>query len=190
MPKIIFFLLGFAGFAVCGGDLPSAVAADEATDVVVISPGENIQSVVDAHVPGTSYLLLPGIHRMQSVEPKDGDSFTGEIGAVMSGAVHIGPFVRRGGNWLAGADSASSSPTGKCEHDQDGEPTDVCTYLEDLFLDSKPLRRVATRDGLESGAWYFDYDKGLMLLADDPRGWEVELTRISQVTSIFHATIG
>lgn len=185
MPKIILFLLGFAGFAVCGGDLPSAVAADEATDVVVISPGEDIQSVVDAHVPGTSYLLLPGIHRMQSIEPKDGDSFTGETGAVMSGAVRIGPFVRRGGIWLAGADSASASPTGRCEKDQNGESTDVCTYLEDLFFDSKPLRRVATRNGLESGAWYFDYDKGLVLLADNPRGWEVE---ISLMRRAFHGT--
>jgi len=42
---------------------------------------------VDTHVPGISNLLLSGVHCMQSVEPKDGDIFTGEVGAVMSGAL-------------------------------------------------------------------------------------------------------
>ena len=48
--------------------------------------------MVDEHLPETSYLLLPGVHRMQSVEPKDDDSFTGEFGAVMNGAVRLGLY--------------------------------------------------------------------------------------------------
>ncbi len=53
--------------------------------------------MVDAHLPGTSYLLRPGVHRLQSVQPKDGDSFTGEIGARMSGAFRLDGFQRQGG---------------------------------------------------------------------------------------------
>ena len=41
---------------------------------------------------GTSYLLLSDVHGMQSVEPKDGDSYTGETGTLMIGAVRQGPF--------------------------------------------------------------------------------------------------
>lgn len=62
MPKIIFFFLGFASFIVGGGVLPSASGAHEVTDVVMISPGKDIQCAVDAHVPGTNYLLLSGVH--------------------------------------------------------------------------------------------------------------------------------
>ena len=155
---------------------PIVLSAAAVTDVVLIAPGDNIQSIVDAHLPGTSYLLLPGLHRMQSAEPKDGDSFTGELGAVMSGAVRLGPFVRRSGQWLAAAPKASAAPTGKCAKDQNDERTDICTYLEDLFLDSRPLRRVAERSEVGTGAWYFDYDKNLVVMADNPRGRLVEIS--------------
>ena len=187
MPKIFFLLLGLASFIAGGGVLPSAFGADEVTDVVVISPGEDIQSIVDAHLPGTSYLLLTGVHRMQSVKPKDGDSFTGETGAVMSGAVRLGLFVPQKGYWLVGAPHASAAPTGKCEKDENGNPTDICTYLEDLFLDSEPLRRVGVLEDVEPGTWFFDYDKGFVIIADNPRDREVEL---SVMRSAFRGAAG
>jgi len=137
--------------------LRAAHGADAVSDVVLISPGENIQSIVDENSPGTSYLLVSDVRRMQRIEPKDGDSFTGEVGAVMSGAERIGPFVRRNGLWLAGAHRATARPTGNCARNQHGEKTDICTYLEDLFLDSKLLRRVSGPHELEPGAWFFDY---------------------------------
>lgn len=175
MPKILFCLLGFA--------VSAAAAAVEATDVVLISPGEDIQAVVDAHLPGTSYLLAPGVHRLQSVAPKDGDSFSGEPGAVLSGASRLGRFERQNGYWLAPAPRASASPTGSCTKDQYGVRGDICRYAEDLFFDSKPLRRVAEPGEVEPGAWYFDYVEGLVLLGDDPRGREVE---ISALRRAFH----
>ena len=51
----------------------------------MISPGDDLQPIVDAHVPGGSYLLLSGVHWMQSVEPKEGDSYNGETGTAMIG---------------------------------------------------------------------------------------------------------
>jgi len=146
------------------------------SDVVMISPGEDIQAVVDAHLPGTSYLLLRGVHRRQSVELKDSDSFSGEAGAHMSGAVILGPFVRRRNVWLAPAPSASANPTGKCALNRRGQETDLCTYLEDLFLDSEPLHRVAALDEIGPGTWFFDYDRGFVIMADNPRGRMVELS--------------
>ena len=141
--------------------------------------------MVDEHLPGTSYLLLPGVHRMQSVEPKDDDSFTGEIGAVMNGAVRLSLFVWRKGRWRAAAPKASAAPTGKCAKDQNDERPEICTYLEDLFLNSRPLRRVAERSEIELGTWYFDYDKNLVLMADNPRG---RLVEISLLRRAFHGT--
>jgi len=96
-----FFFFGLVSFVGGGSASPSAFAADEVTDDVVISPGEDIQPIVDAYAPGTSYLLLSGVHRMQSIEPKDGESYTAETGTVMISAVRLGPFVSRKGHWLA-----------------------------------------------------------------------------------------
>ncbi|MDX1622623.1 MAG: right-handed parallel beta-helix repeat-containing protein [Gemmatimonadota bacterium] len=54
-------------------------------DGVPISPGESIQRAVDANPAGTTFVLEAGIHRGQSVEPKDGTTFVGENGAVLDG---------------------------------------------------------------------------------------------------------
>ena len=156
--------------------MPLSLGAATPTDVVVISPGQDIQPVVDAHLPGTSYLLRPGTHRLQSIQPKDGDSFTGQFGALMSGAVELEGFAQRGGYWLTPAPRASAAPTGRCAQDRHGSNTDICTYLEDLFIDSKPLRRVGALDALGPGAWYFDYEQSAVYLGDDPRGRKVELS--------------
>ena len=103
----------------------------------------------------------------------------------MNGAVRLGLFVRRKGRWRAAAPKASAAPTGKCAKDQNDERPEICTYLEDLFLNSRPLRRVAERSEIELGTWYFDYDKNLVLMADNPRG---RLVKISLLRRAFHGT--
>jgi hypothetical protein len=50
-----------------------------------ISPGQNIQAVVDAHAEGTTFTLRAGTHTGQVVIPKSGDTFIGENGAIMDG---------------------------------------------------------------------------------------------------------
>ena len=53
---------------------------------VPIGTGDNAQRVVDAHGPGTTYLVRAGTHsRNFSVRPKSGDTFCGEPGAVLDG---------------------------------------------------------------------------------------------------------
>ena len=158
------------------GGMAFPLGAATPGDVVVIAPGQDIQKVVNKNLPGTSYLLRPGVHRLQSIQPKDGDSFTGEFGARMSGAVKLEVFARQDGYWRASAPSASAAPTGRCAKNRHGGDTDICTYLEDLFIDSKPLRRVAKRGAVKSGTWYFDYDQGVIYLTDNPRGRDVELS--------------
>jgi hypothetical protein len=53
---------------------------------VGIGAGDDAQSVVDGHGPGTTYIVKAGIHlRNFSVRPKPGDTFCGEPGAVLDG---------------------------------------------------------------------------------------------------------
>jgi parallel beta-helix repeat protein len=53
---------------------------------VPIDTGDDAQGVVDAHRAGTTYLVKAGTHlRNFSVQPKSGDAFCGEPGAVLDG---------------------------------------------------------------------------------------------------------
>jgi parallel beta-helix repeat protein len=53
---------------------------------VAIGAGDDAQSVVNGQPPGTTYIVKAGIHlRNFSVQPKSGDKFCGEPGAVLDG---------------------------------------------------------------------------------------------------------
>src|SRR5208337_247458 len=56
---------------------------------VTLSPGANIQSAVNANPNGTAFILQTGVYRMQSVVPKQGDSFTGQTGADLNGSQRL-----------------------------------------------------------------------------------------------------
>jgi hypothetical protein len=54
---------------------------------VAIGTGDSAQSVLNAHGAGTTYIVKAGTHlRNFSVQPKSGDKFCGEPGAVLDGA--------------------------------------------------------------------------------------------------------
>ena len=52
---------------------------------VNVSPGQSIQAVVDANPKGTTFYLLAGTHKAQSIKPRNGDKFIGEPGAILDG---------------------------------------------------------------------------------------------------------
>jgi hypothetical protein len=58
---------------------------------VQISPGSNVQSVVNAHSAGTTYCLASGTYTQQKIVPRSGDTYIGIKGATLDGqniAVH------------------------------------------------------------------------------------------------------
>lgn len=54
-------------------------------DAVVIKPGETIQSKVNQHPAGTTFLVKAGTYHNQTVAPRDGDHFVGEPGTILDG---------------------------------------------------------------------------------------------------------
>ena len=46
-----------------------------------LHPGDDFQAVISGHPAGTVFLVKAGVHREQSVVPRDGDVFIGEPGA-------------------------------------------------------------------------------------------------------------
>ncbi len=128
--------------------------------------------MVDQQPPGTSFTLKAGVHRLESVHPKDGDSFVGEPGAILNGAQLLEGFVRSGELWQASTEAAPRSQLrGTCDS---AHP--ACPFPEDLFFDDKPLVRVNDRGDVAPGKWYLDYSAHSVVVADDPTGHRVELS--------------
>lgn len=136
---------------------------------VSLNPGNNIQHVVDQHGAGTTFVLNAGVYRLQSIQPKDGDTFIGMPGAVLSGAQLLTKFGREGSLWVVSNQSQQGQLNGYCDpwHPE-------CMHPEDLYFDNAPLRHVQDLASVTSGAWYFDYTNHKIYFADDPTGHTVE----------------
>src|SRR4051794_9430775 len=74
----------------------AAGGVGRAAGTVYINAGDDIQAQVNANSTGTTFVLRAGVHRLQSIRPKDGDTFQGEQGAVLSGARLLTNFTRSG----------------------------------------------------------------------------------------------
>lgn len=165
------------GREVRGGDPPTRTPLPPAPDVpppagaVRVEVGDDLQALVRDHPPGTSFLLASGVHRQLSVEPRDGDRFTGEPGAVMSGAqlLDAGAFRREGSAWvLDGVDAEGFVHGTMIEgHEREAHP-------EDLYADGQRLRHVEQLADLDTEhEWYLDYDADRLHLAADPGRWDL-----------------
>jgi hypothetical protein len=148
---------------------PTDTSAPEETGPIRIDPSDDASAIVDAAPENTEFEFLPGIHRGFSVEPKDGTSFIGRPGAILSGAVELsGPEVTATGWRFVGIDRTGDE-RGSCIDGYEG-----CMYSQDLFYDDVMLWQVTDIRDLESGTWFWG-DDGIHVF-DDPASRRVELS--------------
>ena len=138
-----------------------------------IYPGQSIQAAVNAFPAGTAFLLKAGMHRMQQVMPKDGNTFTGEAGAIMSGARILGGWEADGnGRWYVSGQTQQNTdynPNYTCQSGHGG-----CFYPEQLWVDGGLYEHVTSLGAVRPGTWYFDYAADRIYLPLDPAGQTVE----------------
>ena len=115
---------------------------------IEISPGEDIQAIVDANPAGSTYILKSGTHRMQEIWPKDGDTYIGEEGAVLNGARLLTEFEMEGGLYYA-ANQTQGDWYGGSDICQEG--WELCNHPEDLYFDDEPLRHTTSLDDVAPG---------------------------------------
>lgn len=137
--------------------------------VVALYPGDNLQLRVAAAPAGTSFVLKAGLHRLQSIRPKDGDVFTGEAGTVLSGARLLTAFTRSGKYWVAGGQTQQGVVHGTCE-----AAFPRCNFPEQVFIDDRLLQHAASLGEVEPGTFFFDYAADRIYLGEDPSGHRVE----------------
>jgi hypothetical protein len=136
--------------------------------------GTTIQSMVNASPAGTTFVLPAGVCRMQSVIPKDGNSFIGQPGAILNGSMLLSTFSQETISgvtyWVANGPSQPGTVNGTCDSDHP-----MCMYPEDFFIDDQPLLRVASLSAVTTGACYFDYSAAKVYFVDNPTGKAVEI---------------
>ncbi|HLK47706.1 MAG TPA: right-handed parallel beta-helix repeat-containing protein [Bryobacteraceae bacterium] len=149
---------------------PAATSADRGEGPqVTLKPGDDVQRAVDRHPMGTTFVFESGLYRLQTIRPKDADTFIGIRGAILSGARALTNFTREGRAWVASNQNQQGQLNGYCDP---GHPR--CMHAEDLFIDDKPLRHVSDREAVGPGTWFFDYAQHKIYMGDDPAGHKVE----------------
>lgn len=147
-----------------------AVQSVIAADTVYLNIGDDFQNAVNAKPGATVFKIKAGIHRLQDVTPKSNNVFVGEDGAIMSGARLLTNWVQEGGYWVHGGQNQSISGGGECA---DGYPR--CTYPEDLYMDNKIMKHVASQGEVTSGTFFFDYAGDRIYIKDNPAGHTMEV---------------
>jgi parallel beta helix pectate lyase-like protein len=142
-----------------------------ATSGTTISPGQSIQSAVNVYPGGTTFTLKAGVHRMQLIQPKPGDIFIGESGAILSGARLLTSFTRSGSYYVASGQTQQGYAGGVC-----ADRGTACQLPEQLFIDDRLLTRVTSLSQVTSGKWYFDYGADKAYFVDSPSGHRVEIS--------------
>jgi len=144
---------------------------------ITVNPGDDIQAIVAANPPGTTFVLNPGTYRMQSVIPRDGNIFDGQGRAIFNGSRLLTSFKVSGELWIATDQDHHGrvSGAGECQ------PTSPrCDRSEDLYLDDEPLRHVSRLRDVGPGKWHFDNRNRSVYMGDNPIGKIVEMSASSR----------
>ena len=145
-----------------GGSIPLPDGA------IRITPGQSIQAAVNSNPNGTTFVIGSGVHRMQQVSPKNGNTFIGESGAVLNGSRVLNSWQSSGNFWYATNQSQEGNLIGACRSGS------ACRYPEQLFVDGNPLQQVTSLSGMSSGQWYFDYGANRIYIRVNPGGRFIE----------------
>src|SRR4051794_34276745 len=137
---------------------------------IPIAPASSIQDAVNAAGPGASFCLRAGEHRAQAVRPLNGQTFQGEPGAILSGAVNLAGFQKQDGFWMARFDLPPAPLSTYCL-----KTSPACATPEVVFVDDRPLAPVSGLAELRPGRAFLDARQGRVYLAEEPNGRRVEI---------------
>jgi parallel beta-helix repeat protein len=145
-------------------------AAEPACEGVALAPGADLQSAISGQPEGATFCLAAGTYRVtQPLQPRNGQSFLGAEGAVLSGAAALTEWTPNGATWVVGGQTAQSSQAGECTTGT------ACRYNEDVYLDDRLLTRVLDAASVAPGTFFFDYANDRIVIGDDPAGHRVEV---------------
>lgn len=143
-----------------------------------------MQNIVNANPMGSTFTIKAGVHRLQTIAPRQGDTYIGETGAIMSGSrlltgwtfSHLGChgidcwFVD--GQTQQGHIADEINAHSGCSGDatiEGGDWYPICFWPEDVYYDDTfayHCKAFATcmsgtdGNGIVRNGWYLDYNGG------------------------------
>lgn len=154
-----------------GDDYGPRQDLERPADAVELEPGDDIDAVISRHPAGTIFLLKAGVYRLQSIHLREGDVLVGEYGAELNGSRLVTEVQREGEYWVLPGQTQEGDPFDKCFPE-----FPACKYPEQVFLDDQMLTQVLSLPELRPGAFYFDYRRDKIYLADSPEGKKLEVS--------------
>lgn len=158
---------------------------DDCEGCVRIETTDTAQTVIAANPAGSTFLFAAGVHRRNSISPRSGDTYYGETGAILSGAIllhtaadaTLGSFTTSGSYWrIGGQTQVGGARNGECQtlaRDYDAD-YNGCDYPEELFIDDVRLLHVVTLAEMGPNEWFFDYAADFIYIGNTPAGHKVE----------------
>ncbi|MEM8552142.1 MAG: right-handed parallel beta-helix repeat-containing protein [Pseudomonadota bacterium] len=121
---------------------------------------------------GAVFHFEPGVHRiLVPIEPKDGQIFTSDGDAILTGARVVSGILRRGERFIA----LGQTQRGQRYSTGEAAPGAVRPgFPETAFVDGQRLRPVAALKDLRPGTFYFDYETQTISFGEDVTARKVE----------------
>jgi parallel beta-helix repeat protein len=130
---------------------------------------------VDNTPVGGTICFAAGLHRIdRPLRPKAKQTLGSDQGAVLTGSVPLTGWTADGGDWVVR--DVLPEPyrqIGQCEDNV----TNICHLREQVFVNGKHLKRVASREQVVPGTFYGDYDDNAVWIGDNPAGRAVEMSK-------------
>lgn len=137
---------------------------------VLLSPTQDLQSIINSKPAGTTYIFQPGLYRMQKITPKNGDTYIGDSKTILNGSKVLTSFTKIGSVWRVTGQTQKAYDTG--EHCRDERPR--CYFSNELFINDQRMEHVDALAKVGPGTWFFDYDLDAIYVGDDPTNKKVE----------------
>lgn len=152
-------------------DVAQPAVPDDPSEVIVVPAGSDLGALAEAAPPGATFMLASGVHRGHRIVPKDGMTFRGASGAIMTGAAVLTGFVADEDFWRLDGVEPSARDHGECIVSYQ-----ECARTQDLFMDDVMLWQVGKFDDLGPGRWFWEGAE--VWVADDPAHRRVELSTV------------
>lgn len=153
---------------------PTTVASSPTTQPsncsVSVSPGTDIQSVINSQPEGATICLGTGVFRGQTINPKNGQKIIGSTGTKLNGAKVLTGWVPSGTHWSIGGQTQELPSGGECDSGLD------CNHGEELFINDSIQAHVKSLAEVAPGKWYFDYAGDTVYIGEDPAGKTIEMS--------------
>ena len=169
---------------------PKPLTCTDFADSVIVSSDTDLKAVVELseNGPGTTFCLLSGVHRVtESVILQNGDTFVGENGAVINGAILLSDWKSdQPGVWKTDVAKGISKEknkddkSGKIRQSSDGNVNSEYIYFDDEMLSWAPnVSRVT------ASSFHINYQTDTVYIGRKPAGSKIEL---GQTPDLFTGT--